>query len=49
MTSRRPITSSRNNNRHCESSGWRNTARGNNQMKSCWKDGNMWELRIRRR
>lgn len=41
-TSRRPTS------RCC--SGWRNTSRGNEQTRSCWQDGNMWEycVRIRR-
>lgn len=29
--------------------GWRNTPRGNQQTMSCWRDGNMWEFRIRNR
>jgi hypothetical protein len=28
-------------------SGCHKSSRGSNQMKSSWKDGNMWELRIR--
>ncbi|MFK9094811.1 CotG/ExsB N-terminal domain-containing protein [Bacillus salipaludis] len=46
MTSRR--RTSRRNRRMC-CSEWRNTSRGNQQMKSCWQDGNMWELCIRTR
>ncbi|MCL6574254.1 MAG: hypothetical protein K6T88_21680 [Bacillus sp. (in: Bacteria)] len=48
VTSRKN-TSRRNTSRCCNISGWRNTSRGNNQMKSYWKDGNMCELKIRRR
>jgi hypothetical protein len=53
MTSRRCCTSRKNTSiqntsRCCNNSGWRNTSRGNNQMKSYWKDGNMWKLKIRR-
>jgi hypothetical protein len=44
-TSRRRHTSRK---RLC-CTGWRNTARGNHQTMSCWRDGNMWEFRIRNR
>ena len=45
VTSRRR-TSRRNPRLVC--SDWRNTTRGNEQSKSCWKDGNMWEFRLRK-
>ena len=54
ITSRRH-TSRRKTSSRCTSrrkhrlvcSDWRNTSSGNEQTKSCWKDGNMWEFRIR--
>ncbi|MBO0962241.1 hypothetical protein J1P26_21295 [Neobacillus sp. MM2021_6] len=45
-TSRR--RTSRKTTRRC-CSGWRNTSRGNEQTRSCWRDGNMWEYCVRNR
>lgn len=47
-TSRRN-TSRRRTSRCCKWSGWRRNSRGNTLVNRCWRDGNMWNLRIRRR
>ncbi|WP_373605390.1 CotG/ExsB N-terminal domain-containing protein [Bacillus sp. AFS031507] len=47
-TSRRR-TSRRRTSRCCKWSGWRYNSRSNTQINRCWKDGNMWNLRVRRR
>ncbi len=41
-----PVSHTRRCNCH---TGWRNSPRGNTQIKTCWEDGNMWEFCIRRR
>lgn len=41
-TSRRPV-------KDLICTKWRTTARGKNQSQSCWKDGNMWVYKKRRR
>ncbi|MDR6999252.1 CotG/ExsB N-terminal domain-containing protein [Neobacillus niacini] len=47
VTSRRHTTRHRN---HCgHRSNWRTMVRGNQEISTCWDDGNMWELRIRNR
>ncbi|MBT2734792.1 CotG/ExsB N-terminal domain-containing protein [Bacillus sp. ISL-7] len=47
-TSRRN-TSRRRTSRCCKWSGWRYNSRSNTRINRCWKDGNMWNLRVRRR
>ncbi|MED3561943.1 MULTISPECIES: CotG/ExsB N-terminal domain-containing protein [Bacillus] len=47
VTSRKPTTRHRN---HCANrSNWHTTVRGNQEISTCWDDGNMWEIRIRNR
>jgi hypothetical protein len=48
-TSRRNTSKRKTSRCCCHDSKWRNSSRGNYQMKCCWKDGNMWSLRIRKR
>ncbi|NRD80222.1 hypothetical protein HPT25_23100 [Bacillus sp. BRMEA1] len=49
-TSRRCTTRRRHTSRErlcC--TGWRNSPRGNTQTMSCWRDGNMWVFKSRKR
>jgi len=44
-----PSETAVNPTRFLNHTGWRNSIHGNTQMNIGWENGNMWELRIRKR